>query len=304
MTAEEARARIPDWDGLDVTFEPLSGGITNHNFIVTVKGKDDLPGGGKYVMRIPGDGTDMFIDREREHHNALAAAKAGVSPQVLYSLEPEMVTVVPFITATTMHPEDLAGHLDHLGKAVDAIHQYHEKAKFVNDLNVFDEIRDYLRMAKDNNAKLPDDIDWMLDLNGQIEAAMKRDAPAPAACHCDLLSENFMLEESGKMWVIDWEYGGMSDPYFDLGDFCVEHPFTEDEERFLLTRYCGCFKENRWARMMLYKLTADLWWSVWAAIQVELSQIDFDYVDYGNNRLARFRTNASRPELKSWLAAV
>ena len=233
-----------------------------------------------------------------------ASAKAGVSPPVLYSLEPEMCTVVPFIDAVTMHPEDLAGHRDRLEKVVDAVRQYHDKAEFVNRIYVFDMIREYLDMARGVDAPFPEDIDWMLGLCDEIEQAMKRDRPADVACHCDLLSENFMLEESGRMWVIDWEYGGQSDPYFDLGDFCVEHPLSDDEEHFIIQRYCGTFDEARYARMMLYKLVADLWWSIWAMIQVRQSKLDFDFYEYGMNRVARFHANAARPEFPSWLATV
>ena len=304
LTPEAAIARIPDWDGLDVHVETLGGGITNHNFVLTVTGRPDLPWGGKYVMRIPGQGSDLFIDREVEHKNALAAAQAGVSPPVLYSLEPEMCTVVPFIEAVTMHPEDLAGHRDRLEKVVDAVRQYHEKAEFVNRIYVFDMIREYLDMARGVDAPFPEDIDWMLGLCDEIEQAMKRDQPADVACHCDLLSENFMLEPGGRMWVIDWEYGGMSDPYFDLGDFCVEHPLTDDEERFVITRYCGAFDAPRYSRMLLYKLVADLWWSIWAMIQVRLSKIDFDFYEYGMNRVARFHANAEKPDFPAWLAEV
>jgi thiamine kinase-like enzyme len=304
LTAEAAIARIPDWNGLDVQVETLGGGITNHNFVVTVTGRPDLPWGGKYVMRIPGQGSDLFIDRQVEHKNALAASQAGVSPPVLYNLEPEMCTVVPFIEAATMHPEDLAGHRDRLEKVVDAVRQYHDRAEFVNQIHVFDMIREYLDMARGVDAPLPQDIDWMLGLSDDIEQAMKRDQPADVACHCDLLSENFMLEKSGRMWVIDWEYGGRADPYFDLGDFCVEHPLSDDEEHFIIQRYCGTFDEARYARMMLHKLVADLWWSIWAMIQVRQSKLDFDFYEYGMNRVARFRANAARPEFPSWLATV
>ena len=304
LTPEAAIARIPDWDGLDVHVETLGGGITNHNFVLTVTGRPDLPWGGKYVMRIPGQGSDLFIDREVEHKNALAAAEAGVSPPVLYSLEPEMCTVVPFIEAVTMHPEDLAGHRDRLEKVVDAVRTYHEKAEFVNQIYVFDMIREYLSMARGVDAPFPEDIDWMLGLCDQIEQAMKRDRPADVACHCDLLSENFMLEPGGRMWVIDWEYGGKTDPYFDLGDFCVEHPLSDDEERFIISRYCGTLREDRFARMMLHKLVADLWWSIWAMIQVRQSKLDFDFYEYGMNRVARFHTNAAKPAFPSWLETV
>jgi thiamine kinase-like enzyme len=304
LTPEAAIARISDWDGLDVRYETLGGGITNHNYVVTVTGRPDLPWGGKYVMRIPGQGSDLFIDREVEHKNALAASEAGVSPPVLYSLEPEMCTVVPFIEAQTMHPEDLAGHPDRLEKVVDAMRQYHDRATFVNDIYVFDMIRDYLEMARRMDAPFPDDIAWMLTLSDRIEEAMKRDQPHSVACHCDLLSENFMLEPGGRMWVIDWEYGGQTDPYFDLGDFCVEHPLSEEEERTIITRYCGTFDESRYARMMLHKIVADLWWSIWAMIQVRQSMLDFDFFEYGMNRVKRLHENAAKPAFSSWLEIV
>jgi thiamine kinase-like enzyme len=304
LTPEAAIARIDDWKGRDVRWEPLGGGITNHNYVLTVDGGSGKPNGGKYVMRIPGDGTDAFIDRERELSNHAAAAKAGVTPPLLYTLEPEKCTVVPFIEGETMHPETLAGNRERLGKVVDVVHAYHEKATFTNEIVVFDMVRDYMVMARDVDAPLPPDVDRMLALADQIEQLMARDAPRPVACHNDLLSENFILDASGKMWVIDWEYGGMADPYFDLGDLCVEHPLSDDEERFVITRYCGGFDEPRYSRMLLYKLVADLWWSIWAMIQVRLSKIDFDFYEYGMNRIARFHANAGKPDFPAWLAAV
>ena len=106
------------------------------------------------------------------------------------------------------------------------------------------------------------------------------------------------------MWVIDWEYGGMTDPYFDLGDFCVEHPLSSAEEESVLTAYCGRLDEHRYSRMMLHKLVADLWWSIWAMIQCRVSTIDFDFYEYGMNRIRRFCDNATADALETWLAEV
>ena len=89
-----------------------------------------------------------------------------------------------------------------------------------------------------------------------------------------------------------------TDPYFDLGDFCVEHPLSEDEERFIITRYCGAFDETAYARMMLHKIVADLWWSIWAMIQVRLSKLDFDFYEYGMNRVRRLHENAANPAFR------
>jgi thiamine kinase-like enzyme len=304
ITPDEVIARVTEWQGCDVRWEELGGGITNFNYAVTVTGVAGTPGVGKFVLRIPGQGTDTFIDRQRELKNHVAAANAGVTPPLLHLVEPGHCTVVPFIDGETMHPDTIAGHPDRLEKIVRAVRTYHDRAVFDNDIHVFDMIREYTAMARDVAAPRPAEFDQMYAVGEAIEAAMERDRPSPTACHCDLLSENFILDGDGKMWVIDWEYGGMADPYFDLGDFCVEHPFSADEERSILTWYCGAMDEHRYCRMMLHKLVADLWWSIWAMIQSRLSQIDFDFYEYGMNRIRRFGENAASPDYERWLAGV
>ncbi len=256
------------------------------------------------MLRIPGLGTDTFIDRERELRNHVAAAAAGVTPPLLHRIEPGHCTIVPFIVGETMHPESIAGHSDRLEKIARAVRTYHDKAVFDNEIHVFDMIRDYTAMARDVEAPRPEELEQMYAVVAAIEVAMERDEPTPTACHCDLLSENFILDGDGKMWVIDWEYGGMTDPYFDLGDFCVEHPLSGAEERAFLTWYCGSMDEQRYSRMMLHKLVADLWWSIWAMIQCRLSKIDFDFHEYGMNRIRRFCDNAADPDYEEWLARV
>ena len=304
ISAEDVIARIDDWKGRDVRFEELGGGITNRNYLVTVGGEPGAPGVGRFVLRIPGEGTETFIDRTRELINHAAAAGAGVAPPLLHVVQPGDCTVVPFIPGETMHPESLAGHPDRLEKVVAAMRTYHEKAVFADEVRLFDMVRSYLRMAQQVNAPRPGETDWMLEQGRRIEAAVERDQPAFTACHNDLLSENFILAPDGKMWVIDWEYGGMNDPYFDLGDFCVEHPLSVDEEKLVLTAYCGGMDEQRYARMQLYKLVADLWWSIWAMIQASMSKLDFDFYEYGMNRIRRFQSNAADPDYEAWLESV
>ena len=303
ITPQEVIARIADWQGKDVSFEVLGGGITNRNYLVTV-GADQGSAAAQFVLRIPGDGTDTFIDRTRELKNHVAAAASGVTPPLLHVIQPGDCTVVPFIRGETMHPESIAGHPERLEKIVAAMRTYHDKAVFDNEIHVFDMIREYLGMADDVHAQRPQETDWMLAQARRIETAMERDAPAFTACHNDLLSENFILAPDGKMWIIDWEYGGMTDPYFDLGDFCVEHPLSEDEEKLVLTAYCGGMDDHRYARMQLHKLVADLWWSIWAMIQASVSKLDFDFYEYGMNRIRRFQQNAANADYEAWLATV
>jgi thiamine kinase-like enzyme len=223
---------------------------------------------------------------------------------VLHLIQPGYCTVVPFITGETMHPETIAGHPERLRLIVEAVRTYHDRAVFDNEIRIFDMIRDYTRMAQELDAPRPYQTEWMLWIGQRIEQAMQRDEPAPVACHNNLLSENLILTPEGRTWVIDWEYGGMNDPYFDLGDFCVEHPLSADEERFVLTAYCGGMDEHRFARMMLHKLVVDLWWSIWAMIQCKVSTLEFDFRRYGKDRIARFSKNAAHPDFESWLVQV
>ena len=107
---DEAIARIADWKDKDVRWEELGGGITNHNYTVWVNGGPGNPGGGKYVLRIPGQGTDMFIDREVERDCMIQADKVGVGPSVAYQIDPEGALVIDFVEGEIMHPETMAGH--------------------------------------------------------------------------------------------------------------------------------------------------------------------------------------------------
>jgi thiamine kinase-like enzyme len=299
---DELIARIDDWKGKNVRWEELGGGITNHNYTVYVNGGPGNPGGGKYMLRIPGLGTDMFIDRENERDCMIAAAKAGVGPAVLYTLDPEGALVSAFVDGEIMHPESLAGHPDRIRQVVETVKVVHDKAVFKHQIQVFEMLRGYTKIARDIKAPMSPQLEEMLRVVDDIEKAMGRDEPKPVACHNDLLSENFIVDADGKMWVIDWEYGGMTDPYFDWGDFIMEHPFTREEERLVLTTYCGHMDEHRFARMMLHRMVSGVWWAVWAMIQLTVSKIDFDYMEWGTERLARAQHGYADPDYKKWLA--
>ncbi len=296
-SVEDILAKVDIWKGKQVNYEPLSGGITNHNYTCTV---DDR----KYVLRIPGAGTDTFIDRHSELSNSIAAAKAGASPKVVAVVSEAGAMVLPFVEGEVLHPDTVAADDAKVKGIIEAVRKVHEHAVFEATTNVFDMTRRYIEMAKKVEAFFPDDFDWMLRISDKIEAAMARNAPAPAACHNDLLSENFILDPQGKIWLLDWEYGGMNGPYFDLGDFAVKHPLSAAQHELIIQTYWGEMKYHRYCRMMLHQLTADLWWCQWAMIQDRLSKIDFDFYTYGIGRYGRFRENYYNWDFNKWLEGV
>ena len=299
---DEAIARIADWKDKDVRWEELGGGITNHNYIVWVNGGPGNPGGGKYVLRIPGQGTDMFIDREVERDCMIQVAQAGVGPRVAYQIDPEGALVIDFVEGELMHPETMAGHPERIKQAVETTKVFHDKAVFKHEIKIFQMLRNYTQIARDIGAPMPAELEALLPIMDDIEKATARNAPADVACHNDLLSENFIIDADGKMWIIDWEYGGMTDPFFDLGDFVMEHPFSREEERLIIATYCGEMDEGRFGRMMLHKSVSALWWAVWAMIQHTVSKIEFDYMEWGMERVARAQRVVDDPDYGTWLA--
>ncbi|HMK91486.1 MAG TPA: hypothetical protein VK576_00660, partial [Thermoleophilia bacterium] len=121
LTPDEAIARIDEWKGKEIRWEELGGGITNHNYIVWVNGGWGNPGGGKYVLRVPGAGTDMFIDRDIERECMIEVARIGTAPRVAHIIEPEKAMVIDFIDGEVMHPDTMAGHPERIVQAVEAV---------------------------------------------------------------------------------------------------------------------------------------------------------------------------------------
>ena len=302
LTPEDIIARIDDWKGKDVRYEELGGGITNHNYIVWIDGGPEN-GGKKYVMRVPGIGTDMFIDRDVERECMIQADKVGVGPAVAYQIDPEGALIIDFVEGQVMHPDTISGHPDRLKQVVETVKVFHDGAVFGHKIKLFDMLRKYTKIARDIDAPMPPELESLLLAMEDIETATARNPVPDVACHNDLLSENFIVDADGKMWVIDWEYGGMTDPFFDLGDFVMEHPFTREEERLIAATYCGGMDERLFGRMMLYKSVSGVWWGVWAMIQHTVSKIDFDYMEWGMERMARAQSVVDDPDYQQWLDA-
>jgi thiamine kinase-like enzyme len=233
----------------------------------------------------------------------IQADKVGVGPAVAYQIDPEGALVIDFVEGQVMHPDTISGHPDRLKQVVETVKVFHDGAVFGHKIKLFDMLRKYTKIARDIDAPMPPELESLLLAMEDIETATARNPVPDVACHNDLLSENFIVDADGKMWIIDWEYGGMTDPFFDLGDFVMEHPFTREEERLIAATYCGGMDERLFGRMMLYKSVSGVWWGVWAMIQHTVSKIDFDYMEWGMERMARAQSVVDDPDYQKWLDA-
>jgi thiamine kinase-like enzyme len=293
---DEARAaivRIPVLAGHVGPVERL-GGLTNRVYRV-----------GDYCLRIPGKGTAEYIDRANEAVAAREAARAGVSPEVIH-FDDAGVMVTRFIAgAETMSPEAFKSRAGSPARAGLAFRKLHDGgAVFPFRFELFAMIDNYLRLLATKPVVFPDGYRDVLRDAESVRAALALHPVPLAPCHCDPLAENF-LDTGERMWIVDWEYSGMNDPMWDLGDLAVEGAFGPREEDEMLAAYFGgppsTFDRGR---MVIYKAMCDLLWTLWGLIQLANDNPADDFAAYAETRFRRCRALMASPGFGESLAAV
>ncbi|HEY9527126.1 MAG TPA: choline/ethanolamine kinase family protein [Anaerolineales bacterium] len=293
---EEVVSRIEDWQGKDISIQPLSGGLTNTNFRVNVDGTP-------YFIRVPGESTELLaIDRNNEVHNTKAAAEAGVAPQVLYHLPEYNVMVLKFLDGQTMSREAL-NQPGMPTRMAQALKRLHAGPRFYSDFNMFRLTEYYLKLCSERGIKIPEGYLERMSIVARIEEAMSVRPLPTVPCNNDLLAENYM-DDGEKLWLIDYEYSGNNDPTFELGNTCQEMEFDDARIHEICSAYFGDVSADKIARMKLNMIMSDVGWGLWAAIQARISTIDFDFWGWAMDRWGRAVQKMDSAEFPRWLEEV
>ena len=109
-------------------------------------------------------------------------------------------------------------------------------------------------------------------------------------CHNDLLSANF-IDDGTRLWLVDWEYAGMGDPFFDLGNFAVNHELAEEGENELLAAYGS----DDGDALVLMRFMSDFREAMWGIVQLAISELDFDFGAYAEEHFERLARTAADP---------
>lgn len=274
----------------------LAGGITNQNYRIDV-------GGESFVLRVPGENTGLLgIDRQREAHNHRVAAAAGVASEVVDLIQPEGCLVTRFIDGQRIPAEQMRMP-ETIRRVIDALRPVHSGPAFLGTFCPFRIFEHYLRIARERNAPLPDDVGGIEKLKNEIERALYSGSPPVLRpIHADLLTENFIVD-GAAVRILDWEYSGMGDVFFDLANFSSHHQFSEDDERFFLETYFGGFREADAARLRLMRMMSDLREAMWGTVQARLSTLDFDFVGYAKPFFTRLMKQAADARCSRWIGA-
>ena len=293
---DEVVAKIPEWDGKDISITSLSGGLTNSNFKVEVDGTP-------YFVRVPGASTELLaVNRENEYRNSKAAFVAGVGPKVLYHLPEYDVMVLEFINGKTMSKDSL-NEPGQPTRMAEAIKKLHAGPSFLLDFNMFRLTEYYLNLCRDRDIKIPDGyLDHMSTVQ-RIEQAMSVRSLDTVPCNNDLLAENY-IDDGKQLWLIDYEYSGNNDPTFELGNTCQEMQFNDEQITVVCAAYFGTATSAMIARMKLNMIMSDVGWGLWAAIQEKISTIDFDFWGWAIERWGRARDKMHSMEFERWTRDV
>jgi thiamine kinase-like enzyme len=291
--AEEAVDLVSLWRGKDLKFLPLSGGLTNENYLVEANGE-------RYVMRLPGTSTELLsIDRVNEVANARAAASTGVGPAVLEHVPRLNIMVLEFIEGPTMSAAALQS-APMARRMADSFKRLHAAPRFLKDFDMFRLIEEYLGIVDAHHVPIPSDYRARLPLVREIEQAVRVGALPSVSCHNDLLCENF-IDDGHSLRIVDYELSGNNDPCFDLGNTAQEASFDDALRAALCEAYFGRLDSQQLARMNLFALMSDVGWTLWGAIQARISTLDFDFVDYYTTRWNQALEVMDSDRLHGWL---
>ena len=283
MRVEEMVERV--WPGRSAQIEVLGGGITNRNFKVTL---DD----GAYVLRIGGKDTELLgIDRRVEYEASLAAAAVGVGPEVVAFVEPEGYLVTRFIGGAVVGPE-VFREPDALRRIAQSLRAVHAGPPIAARFDSFRVVEAYAATAATHGVVVPPEYERARATAALVERAR---GPVPERpCHNDLLTANF-IDDGSRIRIVEWEYAGMGDVFFDLANFAVNNGLSDDETAALLRAYFGeDVRPEHERALTLMRFMSDFREAMWGVVQQARSDLDFDFRGYAEQHFERLGRTASQ----------
>jgi len=272
---------------------PLDGGITNRNFKVTVDGS-------AYVLRMGGVRTELLgIDRAVEHAASLRAEEIGIGPAVIAFVQSEGWLVTRFIEGRRIPPDEMREPRG-LGRVAAALRKIHSAPAIPGRFDAHAVIDDYRAKAESFGAMIPGEFEAAREVSQRIKSAR---GPQPLVpCHNDLLNANFL--DDGNVWIVDWEYAGMGDRFFDLANLSVNHDFSVADDHRLLSEYFGAERERDLGSLRLMRFMSDFREAMWGVLQSGISELDFDFAGYAAQHFERMARTASEPAFDDYLRTV
>ena len=288
MTRRARRGRVARvWPDGRSTWEVLGGGITNHNVKVT---RPD----GVVVLRVAGKDTDLLgIDRTVELAATRAAAEAGVGPEVVDFVEPEGWLVTRFVDGRSLRPRRSASRRSSTGSPRRSVRS--TTGRRSRGASTRSRSSRPIATPPSSAARRSRRVHGSARPRPADRGVARR--PAAPACHNDLLNANF-IDDGERLVIVDWEYAGMGDPFFDLANFSINHELDADGRAVLLAAYAGDAHAAGLATLDLMRFMSDFREAMWGVVQGVVSELDFDFDAYAAEHFERMERTAAEPAFR------
>ncbi len=296
---EAALAQVEPWRDLTLRYARVTGGLSNVNWRVWVEGSDR-----SFFVKIPGKGTELFINRRAAHEASCKAAALGVGPAVHDFLSPAGIEICDFVT-----DRRTCTHADFQDEAlcravVDSYRRFHSASPLELTKTIFDMIDEHRQQVRELKGWLPPDYAAIDERYAKACRALTASGLDLVASFNDPMAGNFLVGEASDIMLIDYEYASNNDRCYDLGIWFGEMFFNSGQEAALIEHYFGRVDPGTVARVTVYRALADLKWGLWSMVQQRLSTLDFDYFKYGVWKFMRLRSLMFDPRWEGWLQQI
>ena len=272
----------------------LSGGLTNRNFLIETPTN-------KFVARVSSNSSSLLsIDRGSEFINSTIAGKGGVGAEVLDYLPGEGLLLISYIKGKTYGASDVG---ENLSRIATSLKNLHSLEAFDHEFNMFQTQKNYLQIVQEHNFRLPENYLSFANKVEEIKKAFAVRFEGLVPCNNDLLPGNF-IDDGEKIWLIDYEYAGNNDACFEIGNVWAEAFLPLEALEELVASYYGNHRPDKVARAWLWALMAKYGWTLWASIQDSVSEIDFDFWEWGMSKYDLARSEFSSEYFNKALIAV
>jgi thiamine kinase-like enzyme len=219
---------------------------------------------------------------------------------VLAHLEDPVVLVTAFVEGPTMEAPELREPRAVVEVAA-ALRKIHGCGEIGATFDAFRLVEDYAAATRARDGEVPPAYEVAHAAAARIEAVPALDGGIPVLCHDDLLPANFIDTPDG-IRIVDWEYAGMGNPWFDLGNFAVNNELGAAEEEAFLSAYLGTPPTPAdLAALRLMRLMSDFREAMWGVVQQAISDLDFDFEDYATKHFDRLQAAIAAPEFEARL---
>lgn len=252
----------------------VSGGVTNKNYSIITKKCH-------YILRLPGKGTNEYINRHWEIENLKKLSALKLSPEILYYNVETGIIISKYLENNIPMSKNDISNPKRITLICDCLSKLHSSSiYFTNEFDLEKTKEHYLSILKKMNVSLPSELlCYNNNLNNAMQSLFKIYPKELVPCHGDPKLNNFLLKDN-KIWMIDLEYSGMADRYFDLVNMAMTNNLNSEEEKHFLEVYEKISAHSiDYKKYILYKIATDYMWIFWHLIKLSQNEL----VEYNEN---------------------